>query len=945
MRVRLRHDRLAEALAKRPLTLNRWAQILGVSSGHLSELTTGRRRYPTGATREKLLRGLGREFDDLFEVEQPQQPEPPSVSGEPPPASVSPVPVSPVPSAHQPVPCWDRGAAVARPRTAPSRSRPASSASSGGADMNVFSTFVSELRHAVRFLARRPGFALAAVLTLAIGIGANFALFSLVNAALLRPYPYHQPDRIVDVRGLRPAEGGGSFVSNWSWLDYLDLSERARGVIELAAWDWEPFSLAGGDRPARVAGGQVTASFFDVMGVRPLLGRTFTEEERAGDERLVVLGEAVWRNHFGADPAIVGRAVTLDGAPATVLGVMPAYFDHPDLSAIWVPLRASTAPETRGSNWARIYGRPAPGVDIAAAEERLRAIAAELAKEHPDFDEGLSAFAQSLREDEIGDVRPLFWVLLAVVVVVLLIVCANVANLLLSRSTERREEMALRAALGAGRRRLLSQLLVEGAVLAALGVGAGVPLGFLALRGARRLIPVELPAWFDLSPDGRVAAYTAAVAVTALVLSSLVPALRASRGLQAAGSRRGVSGTVQAGRLRAALVVAQVALSVVLLVGALLMVKSFATLGRVDPGFDARGKLVLGIDLLALRSLPAEERTPRFLRVREALAAVPGVAAVGAIDRIPLGSGTDFRAVLARDSELGEDGAVAVVSRVTPGYFDAIGLVVQEGSDFAWPPDESAAREIAISRQLADQAWPEESAIGREVALGSRPGVEPEWRRVRAVVSDVRHLGLDRESYPGVYLADGSTAMTRSTWVVRGEQAADGGEIDPDALADAARAAVATVDPSQPLHDVLPLEEFVARSLWNERFFATVFSVFTVVAVLLAAIGLYGLLAYVVALRRREVGLRMALGADRGAVARLVAGQGVRLVAVGLLLGLPAAVLAGRALAGLLYGVRPIDPTALLLCPALLVAVAAVAIVLPARRAASLDPAVTLRGE
>ena len=939
MRVRLRHDRLAEELAKRPVTLNRWAQILGLSSGHLSELTTGRRRYPTGATREKLLLGLGLEFEDLFEVEVAPQQQDAGLSAEPPQiADVSPAATPP----GRAVPArWDGGAVVARRRSEVGR-RPAPNQ---GADMELLSTLFSELRHALRQIARRPGFALAAVLTLAIGIGANFALFSLVNAALLRPYPYEEPDRVVDVRATRPSEGAEYFVSNWSWLNYLDLAERARGTIDLAAWDWEPFSLAGGDRPIRVGGGQVTANFFEVMGVRPLHGRTFTEAERAGDASLVVLGEAVWRNHFGADPGIVGRAVTLDGAPATVIGVMPGWADHPDLSAIWVPLRAGTDPQARGNNWARIYGRVSPGVEIDAAEERLRVVAGELAAEHPEFNEGLSAFVQSLREDEIGDVRPLFWVLLAVVLVVLLIVCANVASLLLSRSTERREEMALRSALGARRRQLLGQLLIETSVLAVLGVCAGVPLGYLALDGVRRLIPIELPAWFDVAPDGRVALYTAAVAVVALLLSGLAPALRTSKPL-AARSRTGASGSVQAGRLRASLVVVQVALSVVLLVGAVLMVKSFATLGRVDPGFDPAGKLRLGIDLLALRSLPAEERAPRFERIHEALASVPGVAAVGAIDRIPLGNSSSMQGVMARGSKLGEEETTAVVSRVTPGYFDAIGLPVLQGGDFSWPIDAAAAAEVAISRQLAERAWPGESAVGREIGLGGGPSSEPTWRRVRAVVGDVRHYGLDDESLPGVYLVEGSNTMTRSTWVLRAESAAPGGgSASLDAVADAARAAVASVDPSQPLHDVMPLEEFVARSLWNERFFATVFSVFTGIAVLLAAVGLYGVLAYTVALRRREIGVRMALGAGRSAVAVWIAAQGLRLVVLGLLLGLPAAVFAGRALSGLLYGVDPVDLPALVLCPVLLLGVATFAILLPARRAARFDPATTLRLE
>ncbi|HVS13213.1 MAG TPA: ADOP family duplicated permease [Thermoanaerobaculia bacterium] len=919
--MRLRHQRLAEELARRPLTLNRWAQRLGLASGHLSELVNGKRRYPTGRTRDKLLRGLELEFDELFEiVERGDVGDAGGGRQRPPEPGRTPA-------------AWDLGATapVPRRRALPDRrfTRPKES------DMGLL---LQDLRHALRLLVRRPVFTVAAVLTLGIGVGANLGLFSLLNAVLLRPYPYHEPERLVDVRPTFTREGGGTSVSNFSWLDYLDTAERAAGVIDLAAWDWEPFSLAGGDRPVRVAGGQVTANFLDVLGATPLLGRFFTESERAGDQQLVVLGESIWRNHFGADPGIVGRVVEMNGAPATVVGVLPATVSHPDAATLWVPLRASSAPESRGAHWLRAVGRPAPGVDREAAIGRLSAIAEQLAQEHPDHDEGMGMRVIPLRESEVGEAESLFWVLQGVALVVLLIVCANVASLLLSRSTERRGELAVRAALGAGRRRLTVQLLIETAVLALLGVALGVPLGLAALRGARALIPVELPAWFDPSPDARVALYTVAVAVAMVLLCGLAPALRGSRMLSASLRRDAASG-VGAGRLRAALVVAQVALCAVLLVGAALMVRSFSALGGVDPGFDPAGKLVIGLDLLALRSLPPAAREPELERVYDAVAAVPGVEAVGAIDRIPLGGSTNSVGVQARDSVLGEEWVSAIHSRVTPGYIDAVGLPLLEGEDFPAFGEAGGEREAVISRLLAERAWPGESPLGREVGLWQGAGQEPAWYRVRGVVGDVRHLGLARESMPGIYVTENSRALTRSTWVIRSDQ------LGAEELAAAVREAVARVQPNQPLHDVMALEQFVARSLWNQRFFAVLFSVFTGVAVLLAAVGLYGLLSYTVALRRHEVGVRMALGAGRRQVARMFVRQSLRLVGLGLLLGLPAALLVGRGLAGLLYGVGPIDVPSLVLCPLLLLVVAAVATAWPARRAAAADPVTTLRLE
>ncbi|HVS62632.1 MAG TPA: ADOP family duplicated permease [Thermoanaerobaculia bacterium] len=785
--------------------------------------------------------------------------------------------------------------------------------------------FLSDLVYACRLLLRRPGFTAASVITLALGIGANFALFGTVNSVLLKPFPFEEPERLVDVRLIAPEEFGDRLMRQ-SWLNTLDLRETAGEVVALAAWDWEPFALAGGDRPLRVGGLRVTADYFDVLGLDPILGRMFSDQEADSGSEVLVIGERLWRNHFGGDPAIVGRSVVLDGRPATVVGVAPTV--DPYEGELWYPLRASSEPEARGNSWLGVLGRIRGEHDLASAQAALRNAFDRLVEQYPEHNEGRTIVLQSLRDALVGPVEPIFLLLLGVVVLVLLIVCANVANLQLTRSTERHQEMAVRAALGAGRRRLLGQLLTESAVLAVLGLAGGLALGWLGGQRIASLLPGDAPLWLDTSPDWRVMAYTVTAAFASLLLFGLLPAWRSSR--RRPSSTRGGGASRPEGRLRSALAVAQVALSAILLVGAVLLVRSLFRLNAVEPGFEAEGAIAVGLDLLAYRS-DDQELERMFDRHMERLSSIPGVTAVGVTDAIPFGSRTNFMS-LTRD---GEDYTRVLVLQATAGYRAALGLPLLEGRDLS-PSDRPVDQpEVLVSRRVADQM--ELEAGDSVVWFGSFEENPPRYRVV-GIVGDARQRGLEREPDGAVYVAADERLMSRGTWVVRG----DG---DPEPLLEQVRAAVAEVDPTQPLHDAGSLVSLVETSLWQQRFVTTLAWFFAALAAALAALGLYGVMAYDVSLRRHELGVRMALGAAGARVVRMVAGQGMRLVLLGLAIGLPLALLLGRGLQGLLYGVGAFDGVSVVAATALLLAVGALSVFVPARRAARVDPATTLRQE
>lgn len=797
-----------------------------------------------------------------------------------------------------------------------------------------------DVRFALRQLARRPGFTAAAMITLALGIGANTALFSLVNGVLLKPYPYHEPEDLVVVNSIVPERGVTQ--GNLSWPDFLDLQGMDTGLDELAVLDWEPFNLAGGGiEPVRMGGGQVSADLFDLLGVEPLVGRAFVPSDvEPGAEPVVLLGERVWREQFSADPGVVGRTVRLNGAPRQVIGVMPREAEVPDDAGLWIPMTLDGDWGPRSMHWLKGLGRLAEGVSQREAEASLAVAARRLEEAYPETNEGRGLALTPLREARVGDVRALFLVLLGAVAFLLLIVCANVANLLLVRGVQRRKEVAVRAALGAGRRRLVGHLAVETSVLALAGGGLGLFLGWLGVARLGAWIPIDLPVWLDTSPDGRVMAYTVGVVLVSALLFGLAPALQTWRTDVQRSLRDGAGGTAsrKAQRFRSALVVAEVALSLTLLVGAGLMIQSLTRLVAVDPGFRAERALALGMDLLAHRDKSTEERVALVQRHLDRLSALPGVEAVGAVNRLPMGGSTNnMSVVIEGQSEEEVEGSPWVqVATASPGYFAAMGIPRLRGEDLPLTPPEGEVP-VVVSREMAETFWPESDPLGGRFQFLAHNPEEP-WMRVVGVVGDVRHLGLDQEIRPSVYVPYGRSPSLRLSWVLRTAG-------DPSTVAAGVRGAVREVDPLQPVHEVRRLSDVVGQSYWAWRFFGFLFWVFAALGLVLASVGLYGVLAYSVTRRRREVGIRLALGAGRRQVVGLVLRQGLGLAVLGLLCGGPLAFGLGKVLSGALYRVEPFEPLPFTGVVALLLAVSLLATWLPARKASRVPPVSALREE
>ncbi len=906
MRVRVKNKPLAEAMARRSISHNRWAAMLGLSSGHLSDLVNGRRRYPTAATRRKLMAGLGLPFEALFEIEQP----------------------TPVP---RPVPRSARFVDA-------SRDRPIERSGRRPGD-HAMNTFFSDLRYAARGLARSPAFTVAAVLTLAIGIGANTALFSLVDAALWKPLPFHDAERLVAVQSANATRG--LRWSNLSLPDARDVGSQSELLESFAALDWEPYGLSGGDQPIRVGGARVTAGFFDVLGVEPLAGRTFRAgEDEPGAEPVVVLSEGLWRSYFGGRE-IVGETVLINAEPITVVGVVPAGTEYPNQTRLWVPVRLDEENAPRGSNFMGSIGRLRPGVELAALDAEVETIGRRLASDYPKANADRAYRAISLHQLLTSSITPVTVIMLGLVTFVLLIVCANVANLLLARGATREREVAIRRVLGASSRRLAQLLLSEALLLAATGGVLGFGLGWFGNQRMVAAIADHIPPWVRTSVDGRVAVYTLAITLLAGVLFSLFPLLQSVRfslasALRDSGQRQGTS--VRGGRLRSSLVVSEVALSLVLLAGAGLMMKSLLRLAAVDPGFEPRGSLTVGLDLLSQVDAEPAERAALFERYLERFEALPGVRAAAGVNQFPL-KGRSSSSTVELDGQSEEDARrnpAPQVSLITPRYFQAMGIPMLRGTDFeaGTVAGSLEPEETIISQTLARALWPGEEAVGRRLKL---QGVES-WLTVRAVVGDIHQRGLDRESQGQLYLSYAVYAPARMTAVVRHAGDAAG-------MAAAVRAAAAEIDPHQPLHEVMSTGQVLDASVWQWRFFTSLAWVLGAVALVLAVVGVYGVMTYSVSQRTSEVGIRMALGAGRGQVVSLILGQGARLMLLGLAVGLPLALGLSELLSGALYAVELFEPLALGVAMLLLALLALPALLIPARRAARVDPAVSLRAD
>ena len=797
-------------------------------------------------------------------------------------------------------------------------------------------TLLQDARYAVRTLARRPLIALAAVGTLALGIGATTAVYSVASAVLLRSAPFPHADRLTALwtRSAGNPQGGVAYP------DYVEWRARTRAFDAMAVIRPISVNLTGTGAPDRLVGTYASASVFDLLGVRAAAGRLFTEAEAdaATAQPVAVLTWEAWQARFGGDPAVIGRAVTINGAPMTVVGVLPAKFQPPYGTAdIWLPIGTYRSLE-RGDRGMMVIARRRPGVTVAAADRELARVAAELAREHPTTNAGVSASAVSLRDQLVGDVRPALLTLLAAVGAVLLIACFNVANLQLARAAARHGELSLRAALGAPRSRIVRQLLTESVLLAGVGGLVGVLLAWGAVGVLRANIPATVFYFGEIALDVPVLAFAAAVTIATGVLFGLAPALSATRAA-VADALRARAATPRLGgrlRLRDLFVVAQVALSLVLVVSGGLLVRSLVALRDVELGFDRAGVITMEFRLPPTKYATDESTVAFMARATEALRRVPGVTSAAMVRALPL-SGNYATAGYTVDGgatrAAGED-TEALVNAATPGYFATLRIPLQAGRDFN-SGDLAATQPVAIvSTTLAAREWPGRSALGRRV----RADGDSVWRTVVGVAGDVRHGALTEPPRPAIYAPFAQSPGIFSTVVARTATSAE-------SMGPAVRGAIWAVDRDQPVWKIRTLESLVDRALGQPRFTIALVGAFAAVALLLAAIGIYGVISYSVTQRTAELGIRLALGARRDRVLGLVVRQGMALTAAAVAVGTIGAFAASRLLQQQLFGVSAADPLVFVGAPVVVALVALLATYMPARRASRLDPTAALRSD
>jgi predicted permease len=813
----------------------------------------------------------------------------------------------------------------------------------------MMGTFRADLRYAGRLLRRAPAFTAVAVATLAVGIGANTSIFSIVDAALLRPLPYPDADRLVVISST--VQRDTVERRGLSYPDFKDLRERSSSFTGMSAWSGETLTLSTPGSPARQLRGEVvTSRYFDLLGARVEAGRTFTGDE--ADERdahaLVVVSHTFAERTFGSAAAAVGQSVVLNDRAFAVLGVLrPGFAGMSDTADVWVPFGMMSVAESprlfdaRGARWLDGIARLAPGVSLQQASADLTTIARQLEQTYPGTNAQYGAAAFDLTTEIVGPLRPMLITLLGAVAFVLLIACVNLANLLLARASARSRETAIRAALGAGRQRMMGQFLAEGLLLSAMGAGGGVLVAMWSTGLIAALAPAGLPSFVEPRVDWRVLAFVTGITTASGLLLGILPAVQASRidvnNALKAGSR-GTAGPARP-RLRSALVVAEVALSLLLLVGAGLMVRSFANLQRVDLGFRADRAATLRI------ALPQKYHAAEIAQtVGELLAgvrAVPGIAHAAAGSDAPFSGGSSAIIVMAESADRADPRSGIRVYRhgVTPGFFEALGAPVLEGRDFTPADTDSSTPVAVVSRRLAARAWPGQSAVGKRFSIGR--GDKGTWIEVAGVVADLRYrtlrAGIAPED-PDIYFPF-AQQPARSLSIVASTS------LDPAAVLAPARESIQRFDRDVPVFDERTIAGLIDDRAAEFRLSAGVMSVFGAIALLLAGIGVFGLINYSVAQRRRELGVRAALGATRGGLYGLVLFEAMVLAAVGAAAGLLAAIPAAHLIESQLYGITPTDPLTYASIVLLLGFVTAAAAIVPASRAARVDPIVALRAE
>jgi putative ABC transport system permease protein len=809
--------------------------------------------------------------------------------------------------------------------------------------------WIADLRYGLRGLRRNPGFTLGVILVLALGIGANTAIFSMVNAALLRPLPYDEASRLMQVWHVPPAKSfPGLTRFSVSPANYLDWKAQSTSFESMSIYGGRNLTFGGTDHPEVVVAAAVPPEFFTVLRTQPLLGRTFTADEDRPGARVILLGYKFWRDHFGSDPNVVGRDITVNSQQYTVAGVMPEKFLMPDFAKVWVPLAWSdTDRAVRGNHNYLVIARLKPSVQIEQAKAELASISSRLEQQYPEDDKGWGATVIPLREQLVGDVRTALFVLLGAVAFVLLIACANVANLVLAKMLGRRRELAIRTALGASRAALLRHVLAETMLLSVLGGVLGLLLARFGMGLSMKLLADHLPPFVNVTLDTKVLAFTLLLSIAAGVLAGLVPSLRFSRVDANEALKQGTRGTSDSGgKTRNLLVVCEVALSLVLLIGAGLMVRTLWELRNVGPGFDSSNVLTMSVAVPRDRFPSPATQVNFFQETLQRVRALPGVEDAGAIDDLPLGGGGSHQpfSIEGRPMLPMAEQPEVDVRMISPGYLRAMRVPVIRGRDFA---DSDAAGRPAvamISAALARRFWPNEDPLGKHLTLTFFPGIP---REVVGIVGDVKVDSLN-ETRPvdTIYVAASQlTPAVGEAFRSFGMTLTVRTESDPHGAISAVTDAIHQVGPDIPVTDVLSMDDVIAQSTSPQRFNMLLLASFAGLALLLAAVGIYGVLSYSVRRRVREIGIRMALGASQAGILRLVVRDGMKPILIGVAIGLTAAVALSRFVASLVFGIQPTDPLTFTVVALLLVVVGIVANTLPAYRATRVEPVRTLREE
>jgi predicted permease len=820
---------------------------------------------------------------------------------------------------------------------------PALEPSSPGA-LRMAAGFWRDVMYGARRLAARPMFTAVAVITLALGIGANTAIFSVVHSVLLAPLPFADPDRLVmmwETDG--PDDDSAFIVAAPNWQDW---TKQSTSFTATAIWEDLNFNIAGGADPEQVAGLRVSSSVFPMLGIDPQLGRTFRPEEDTPGHDVVVISDGLWRRRFGARSDIVGQVTRVNGQPFEVIGVMPPSFAFMDKSyAVWVPIAFTEQDAERGSHSFRAAARLRPGVTFETARSELRAIGVRLAAEY-ESNKGEGATITWMKDLGVSQLRPTLYALLGAVTMVLLIACVNVANLLLAQAAVRQREFAIRAALGAGRGRLASQMLAEGVLLAVVGGVAGIGLAWAGTTALAQSLPPSIRSapfrevtTVPLNPI--VLAFTFGLATLTGILFSLAPmagtAYRATAStLQSSGTR---GGTAYFSVLRSLLVTIEVALAVIVLAAAGLMIKSVSRLVAVDPGLDPRGVLTMRLALPQADTYGPPTRTTFCDDVEREVGSLPGVTSVAAMSHLPLSGANAGRgfAIEGRPPDLPNEGPSASYRLTCPGYFRTLGIPIVKGRDFTLADTTTSAAVVIVNEATALRYWPNQDPIGHRFKLGNATSSNS-WMTVVGVTKNVRHFGLDADAQREIFRPYSQATWPAMTVIVKAAS-------ESMSMAPAVRAALAKVAPDQPVSRIRTMEQVVAESVGSRRFPMLLLGLFSAVALALAAIGVYGVVNYVVSQRMREMGIRMALGARAWQVTQLVLKRSLLPIGAGIVAGIAGSLAATRMLSALLYEVAPGDPAVLGTIVLILGSTAIAACLVPARRAASVDPLVVLREE